>query len=75
MSKKTEKDKLIDIAAKVLSIEPNVIKDALNNALDLSILKRDNEILKQTLLREREEHEKEIKLKEHRCTRCNDKRV
>ncbi len=60
MQKKSDKDKLINIAAKVLSIPPATLKQALENALDVSILKRDNEMLKALIDNERKQHENEI---------------
>lgn len=60
MAKKTEKSKLIEIAAKVLSIEPKMLEQALDNALEISVLKRDNMLLAQMLNKERQDHEKEI---------------
>jgi len=60
MQKKSDKDKLINIAAKVLSVPPATLKQALENALDVSILKRDNEMLKALIDNERKQHENEI---------------
>jgi hypothetical protein len=60
MAKKNERDKLIDIAAKVLSIPPATLKEALDNALEISVLKRNLGQLAEMLESERLQHEKEI---------------
>lgn len=69
MAKKNDKDKLIEIAARVLSIEPTMLKDALANSLETSIHKRNLELVTEMLNRERIEHEKEIKELKETITR------
>ena len=61
MSKKNEKDKLIDIAAKVLSIQPTILKQALENALDISILQREIQMLRDLINQQQQQHDNEIK--------------
>ena len=61
MAKKNTKEKLIEIAAGVLSMKPETLALAIDNALDVSILKRDNQLLAEMLIRERNQHENEIK--------------
>ncbi len=61
MPKKTERDKLIEVAAKVLSIEPKALHEALENALEISVLKRDLHLLGEMLKSERQQHDDEIK--------------
>jgi hypothetical protein len=61
MAKKNDKDKLIEIAAKVLSVQPTTLKEALENALEISVLKRNIAQLAEMLESERLQHENEIK--------------
>ena len=58
MAKKNDKDKLVEIAAKVLGISPIRLSEALDASLDISVLKRDNMLLAEMYNKLKDDYEK-----------------
>jgi hypothetical protein len=58
MAKKSDKDKLIEIAAKVLNMPAKNLADALDETLDRSVLKRDNMLLADMYNKLKDDYEK-----------------